>query len=243
MSILRDSTTSLYEQIAQQLLDEIQRGAFEPSGKLPSEAELGQRFGVSRVTVRLAVGKLCDDGVVERKQGKGTFAAAKQVRHGLDALRSFHEALLLQGLQPTMRVIGQQLQATPEPLRTLFAEAEQCLCVERLHYVDGEPIALGRSYLPAQLASVVWEEVEQQPIYSVLESVTGSPVARADMAIRAQEADKALASVLGVKRGAALLVMERTSWFADEQCCDRTTFYIRPERYSFVLSGVFASKG
>ncbi|EIK94619.1 GntR family transcriptional regulator [Pseudomonas sp. M47T1] len=242
MSILRDSTTSLYEQIAQQLLEEIQRGAFEPSGKLPSEAELGQRFGVSRVTVRLAVGKLSDDGVVERKQGKGTFAAAKQVRHGLDALRSFHEALLLQGLKPTMRVIGQHLQPTPEGLRALFDGAELCLCVERLHYVDGEPIALGRSYLPAQLASVVWEEVEQQPIYWVLERVTGSPVARADMAIRAQEADKALATALGVKRGAALLVMERTSWFANDQCCDRTTFHIRPERYSFVLSGVFASK-
>ena len=61
-SILRDSSTSLYEQIAHRLLEEIQRGDFEPSGKLPSEAELGQRFGVSRVTVRLAVGKLSDDG-------------------------------------------------------------------------------------------------------------------------------------------------------------------------------------
>ncbi|WP_277965005.1 GntR family transcriptional regulator [Pseudomonas sp. RIT-To-2] len=242
MPILRDSTTSLQEQIAQQLLEEIQRGEFEPTGKLPSEAELGKRFGVSRVTVRLAVGKLCDDGVVERKQGKGTFAAAKQVRHGLDALRSFHEALLLQGLTPTMRVVGQHLQPTPEALRALFEGAAQCLCVERLHFVDGEPIALGRSYLPAQLASVVWEEVEQQPIYSILEAVTGSPVARADLAIRAQEADKALAASLGVKRGAALLVMERTSWFADERCCDRTTFHIRPERYAFVLSGVFKSR-
>ncbi|KQQ57631.1 GntR family transcriptional regulator [Pseudomonas sp. Leaf129] len=239
MTILRDSSTSLYQQIAQQLLEEIHRGDFEPSGKLPSEAEIGERFAVSRVTVRLAIGKLCDEGVVERKQGKGTFVAAKQLRHGLDALRSFHEALLLQGLKSTMQVIDHHLVLTPEGLRHLFPEAAQSLCVERLHFVDGEPIALGRSHLPAELAGVVWKEVEQQPIYSVLEQVTGCPVSRADMAIRAQQADKGLADALGIKRGAALLVMERTSWFADGRCCDRTTFYIRPERYSFVLSGVF----
>ena len=239
--ILRDSTTSLYEQIAHQLLEEIQRGAYEPSGKLPSEAELGQRFAVSRVTIRLAVGKLSDEGVVERKQGKGTFVAAKQVRHGLDALRSFHEALLLQGLKPSMRVLDHHLQPVPEALCALFAEADQCLLLERLHFVDDEPIALGRSHLPVELADVVWSAVENRPIYSILESITGSPVSRADMAIRAQEADKHLANTLNVKRGAALLVMERTSYFADGRCCDRTTFFIRPERYAFVLSGVFKS--
>ncbi|WP_426115248.1 GntR family transcriptional regulator [Pseudomonas sp. DSP3-2-2] len=243
MTILRDSTTSLYQQIAQQLLDEIQRGDFEPSGKLPSEAELGQRFAVSRVTVRLAIGKLSDEGVVERKQGKGTFVAAKQLRHGLDALRSFHEALLLQGLEPTMQVIAHQLVTTPEALRSLFPDAAQSLCVERLHFVKDEAIALGRSHLPAELASVVWKDVEQQPIYSVLEQTTGCAVSRADMAIRAQQADKGLATALSIKRGAALLVMERTSWFADGRCCDRTTFYIRPERYSFVLSSVFKVRG
>ncbi|KAA6175483.1 GntR family transcriptional regulator [Pseudomonas veronii] len=240
-SILRDSTTSLYEQIAHRLLEEIQRGDFEPSGKLPSEAELGERFGVSRVTVRLAVGKLSDDGVVERKQGKGTFVAAKQVRHGLDALRSFHEALLLQGLKPSMQVIGHTLQPVPEALKGLFEAAHDCLLLERLHFVDDEPIALGRSHLPAELASVVWTDVEHQPIYSILESITGQAVTRADLAIRAQAADASLASTLHVKRGAALLVMERTSYFADGRCCDRTTFFIRPERYAFVLSGVFKS--
>lgn len=239
MPIFRQSTTSLYEQIAHHLLEEIQRGDYEPTGKLPSEAELGKRFAVSRVTVRLAVGKLSDDGVVERKQGKGTFVAAKQVRHGLDALRSFHEALLLQGLKPGMRVISHALQPVPDLLRTLFGNADECLFLQRLHFVDDEPIALGRSHLPAELADVIWTEVEHRPIYSILESITGSPVARADLAIRAQEADKSLASALKVKRGAALLVMERTSWFANGQCCDRTTFFIRPERYAFVLSGVF----
>lgn len=240
MTLQRESATSLYEQIAQQLLSEIQQGQFGALGKLPSEAELVERFQVSRVTIRLALAKLGDDGVVERKQGKGTFVAAQQVRHDLDALRSFHDSLLLQGLQPSMRLIGHRLTAVPEELSQLFSG--QCVSVERLHSVDNEPIAFARSYLTAELAAVDWQQVEQEPLYSVLERVTGKPVLRADMAIRAREADKALAEQLGVKRGTALLVMQRTSWFDDQRCCDRTTFYIRPERYEFVLSGVFKSR-
>lgn len=237
MTLQRESSTSLYEQIAQQLLQEIQQGAFGASGKLPSEAELVERFAVSRVTIRLALGKLGDDGVVERKQGKGTYVAAQQVRHDLDALRSFNESLLLQGLKPSMRLLGHRQLAVPAELENLFKG--HCVSVERLHFVDDEPIAFAVSYLVEALGSVDWTQMAQVPLYSVLEQVTGRPVTRADIAIRAREADKVLAEQLGVKRGTALLVMERTSWFSDGQCCDRSTFFIRPERYAFVLSGVF----
>lgn len=241
VTLQRESSTSLYEQIAQQLLQEIQQGAFGPTGKLPSEAELVARFAVSRVTIRLALGKLADDGVVERKQGKGTYVAAQQVRHDLDALRSFHDSLLLQGLKPSMRLLGHRLQAVPAEMEGLFSG--QNVRVERLHFVDDEPIAFALSHLIGDLAEVDWQAMQSVPLYSVLERVTGRPVVRADVAIHAREADAALARHLDVKRGTALLVMERTSWFEDNTCCDRTTFFIRPERYAFVLSGVFKSKG
>ena len=240
VALHRESSTSLYEQIARQLLQEIQQGAFGPTGKLPSEAELVERFAVSRVTIRLALGKLGDDGVVERKQGKGTYVAAQQVRHDLDALRSFHDSLKLQGLNPGMRLLGHRLEPVPDELEKLFAG--HCVSVERLHFVDDEPIAFAVSHLIEALKDIDWTAMAEVPLYSVLEQVTGRPVARADIAIRAREADKALAGHLGVKRGTALLVMERTSWFADGTCCDRSTFFIRPERYAFVLSGVFTTR-
>jgi GntR family transcriptional regulator len=241
MSLVRESVTSLYEQIARKLREEIQRGHYEPSGKLPSETELGVRYAVSRVTVRLALAKLTEEGIVERKQGKGTYAAGKQIRHGLDTFRSFHETLKLQGLQATMQFMGGEAQVLPDSLRTVFAGKENCFLLQRLHLVDDEPVALGRSYLPAELESVDWKAAEQSPAYAVLESVIGLSVARANLAIRAQQADKVLAQTLGVKRGAALLVLERTSYFFNETCCDCSTFFIRPERYAFVLSGVFGS--
>ena len=233
MHLIRENAASLYEQIASLLSEEIKQGSFEPSGKLPSEAALWLRFGVRRVTVRLALARLERDGVVERKQGKGTYAAGKQLRHGLDRLRSFHESLLLQGLKAEMRLLSREIVDAPEP----------CLMLERLHLVDGEPLAVGRSYLPLLLAQVESERMEGRPAYELLKELTGQDVARADLAIKVGEADAALASALEVERGAPLLVMARSSYFADGACCDRSQFYIRPERYEFAISTSFTVGG
>ena len=238
--LVRKNVTSLYEQIAMQLREEALGGRYDPSGKLPSEAELCERFSVSRVTVRLALAKLAEEGTVERKQGKGTYVTGKQVRHGLDALRSFHDSLVMQGLKPEMRLLSKEVVRLPAHLRSRFGKnTTHCLLLQRLHLVDGEPIAFGSSYLPRQVNKLRREEVEHQPNYTLLKSVNGQGVARADIAIRAQLADKELARILKVKTGSALLVMTRTSAFANGTCCDYSTFFIRPERYEFVASCSF----
>jgi GntR family transcriptional regulator len=242
MPLIRENVASLYEQIASLLREEIGSGLYEPSGKLPSEAELCTRFSVSRVTVRLALAKLDDEGVVERKQGKGTYAKGKQLRHGLDRLRSFHDSLVMLGLNPEMRLVSRDIISIPKHLRSLLGagDRKRCLLLQRLHVVDGEPIALGRSHLPIEVQKISWEMTEQQPTYSILEKMTGMQVARADLTIKVGQTDVELAAALGLKVGAPLLLMERTSYFSNGACCDHSTFYIRPERYAFVMQTSFA---
>jgi len=238
--LIRKNVTSLYEQIASLLRDEALSGVFDPSGKLPSEANLMARFDVSRVTVRLALKKLEDERVVERKQGKGTYVAGRKVRHALDALRSFHDSLLMQGLQPTMRLLDKEVIPIPQELKDRFGrDVSHCTFMRRLHCVEGEPIAVGASYLPQAVADLPWEEAQAQPNYSILRKLDGQGVARADVAIGVQLADSALAHMLHVKIGSALLVMTRTSCFANGDCCDYSVFHIRPERYEFVASCTF----
>ena len=244
MPLLRDNIASLYEQIATVIREEMQSGQYEPSGKLPSETALCERFGVSRVTVRLALDKLCDQGLIERKQGKGSYAAGKQLRHGLDHLRSFHDSLLQQGLQPTMQLLSQEVIATPEPVRKKIPSNEmQCLLLQRLHLVEGEPIAVGRHYLPAEVAAIDWELNQDKPTYTIVEELSGLAVSRADISIKLGKADKGLAMALQVDLGTALLVMERTSFFSNQACSDYSVFYIRPERYEFNLQTIFRQNG
>jgi GntR family transcriptional regulator len=233
MSVVRENATSLYIQISGRLKDEISAGRFEPAGRLPSEAEIGERFGVSRVTVRLALDELDREGLIERRKGKGTFVAGRQVRHQLDTLRSFHESLKMQGLNATMRIIKLRAVSTPPHIAPLLGA--RCAYLERLHLVDHEPIAVGRSYLPSALADLSPKDASRRPTYKLLTRLTGHEITRASVAIGAESAMGDLAESLNVVSGAALLVMERTSFFESGSCAERSTFHVRPERYRFVL--------
>jgi GntR family transcriptional regulator len=234
VALVRDNATALYRQIADQLRNEIAARRFEPSGRLPTENEIGARFDVSRVTVRLALDRLEADGLIERRKGKGTFTVGKRVQHPLDRLRSFHESLRLQGLDAAMRPLSAQMVATPPDLREDFGP--RCLEVCRLHLVDGEPVALGRSLLPPALEPVDWQAAGQKPIYGILQDVVGKPVGGADIEVKAAAADAEVAAALGLPAGAPVLVMDRRSVFVGGGCADRSVFHIRSERYSFILS-------
>lgn len=234
MGLVRENATAMYRQIARRLRDEIAAGLYEPSGRLPAEADIGARFAVSRVTVRMALDLLETDGLILRHKGKGTFTADTRMRHPLDTLRSFHESLKLHGLDATMRHVRTDTMVTPRPLRDQFGE--QCLVVERLHLVDNSPVAVGRSILPPALAHYDWAQAQRTPIYSILETVTGKPVCGADIEVKATAAEGDTATLLEVRPGTPLLVMERRSYLADQSTAVQSTFHVRPERYSFVLS-------
>jgi GntR family transcriptional regulator len=238
--LIRENPTALYLQISSLLREEISSGLYEPSGKLPSEAELQARFNVSRITVRLALDQLVEEKIVERKQGKGTYVFNKQLRYGLDTLRSFHETLVIQGLKPEMRMLSHCVIDIPENLKSIFsAETTQSLFIERLHVVDNQPIAIGKSHLLAEVAAVSLDTIESQPSYKVIETVTGLKVERAELSITAQLADVKHAKALEISPGMPLLIMKRLSYLSNNTCCDHSIFYIRPEHYEFVLSSHF----
>ena len=237
MTLVRENMTSLYVQIATTLRGEIERGSYEPSGKLPSEAELSERFAVSRVTVRLAIGKLAAEKLVERKQGKGTFATAKRLQHRLDVLQGFYDSLAGQGVASQMALLHREECDIPPALQGVFAaDVVTCVYLERLHSVDGAPVALAQTYMLPEARHISRELAARIPSYEMLESLPGWQIERADMSISAAAASAEIARVLGVEKFAALLVMKRTSYLTDGRLCESTVFHINPEHYEFVVS-------
>jgi GntR family transcriptional regulator len=224
----RDAPTSLYAQIAAALREDMASARFEPSGRLPSEEELRARFGVSRVTVRLALADLERDGLIDRRKGKGTFTSGKQVRHALDTLRSFHESLKLQGFRAEIRLIRAGVVADDQ--------ASLGFRIERLHLADGKPIAVGVSRLPASLQDLDWGALAERPLYAVFQEALGVTLQKAEFAVGLGLAEPEVAELLEVPVGQPLLTLERSSFDVDGRCVDRSTFHIRPERYQFTLS-------
>ena len=138
-----------------------------------------------------------------------------------------------------MRLLDKQRVDVPPSLRLRFAPATQVMQLKRLHLVDDQPVALGISYLPDILNTASWSEAERQPAYNLIHLLMGEAPVRADMAITAHGADTVLAELLQTQVGDSLLVLKRTSYFANGACCDQSSFYIRPERYEFVLGTTF----
>lgn len=233
----RDSATSLYRQIADQLERDILAGYFAAHGKLPSEHELTLRFGVSRVTVRQAMDALLAAGLVVKKQGKGTFVAGQKLQHDLHSMQGFYDSLVAQGVEPETRLIEFAAIACPEHVDASLAGANgQCFFLRRIYQVSGEPIAMVCAYLPAEAARVSWQQASENPIYGILERLLQIRIVRADVRIRAQPAGTRLGRELGLGPRAALLVMERESFSGDGKIAEHSSFYIRPENYEFLLS-------
>ncbi|WP_311044367.1 UTRA domain-containing protein [Rhizobium sp. NZLR8] len=139
----------------------------------------------------------------------------------------------MQGFDATMRIVALTAIDTPSAFVPLFGA--KCALLERLHIVDDEPIALGRSLLPAVMSELTLETAEQRPTYALLKEKAGADIASAEIAIGARAVPPQISSLIGTAADAVLLVLERTSYFDHGACAEWSEFFIRPERYKFFL--------
>lgn len=93
----QNALTPLYEQLKNAIKDDIHAQIYRPGDRMPSEAELEEKYQVSRITVRRAVKELCEEEILVRKQGKGTFVLSTGVQSRIDQLAGFHDSMESQG--------------------------------------------------------------------------------------------------------------------------------------------------
>ena len=100
-----DSSSPLYHQLMQRITADIERGTYPTGSRIPPEHELEQLYQVSRVTVRRALAELTSEGLLERKQGKGTFVSMPKGNIQLKNLHSFHDSCKINKVKPSTDVI------------------------------------------------------------------------------------------------------------------------------------------
>ena len=112
---------SLVDQVRQGLLEDLVSGRLEPGAKLPNENEIGERFGVSRATVREAVLGLMEAGYLARRHGSGTYVTkAPRSRHALDSTVSYTEMIREAGHEPSVTVITKTVRAPDDREREVL---------------------------------------------------------------------------------------------------------------------------
>ncbi len=200
-----------YLDLASELRDEIATGV---TGALPSEAELGERHGVSRVTVRRALELLRDEGLVASRRGAGWFVLSDPIRQPLGRVTTIEAALEAAGARPERRVLEFGFEpASPEIAKTLGLAADaEVLRVLRLNLADGEPFALVTVWLPAAVGDHVSRaDVERATFFELL-PLQGVEAGRVVQTIVARAAERTEAPRLGVHAGDPVLACRRVTY-------------------------------
>lgn len=234
------SGAPLYVQVREAIRREIDEQGLRPGDRLPTEPELGARFGVSRATVRQAVGELEAAGVVHRQQGRGTFVGTGRIQHH-PTLTSYSDLLRSQGFEPSHELLGTGLDPAPADVAEVLevAVGAPCRRLERRFHADREPVGLSTTWLPAELlgphdTAVVTGTRAGGSLYALLERADPALIPhRAMERIDATVASPAVAEQLGCAPGAPLLEIHRASFTSDDRPLEWTRLLFVPGRYSY----------
>ena len=232
----RASPVPLYFQVARQLEQAIESGVLPPGSRLDNEIALAEELGLSRPTMRQAIQYLVDKGLLVRKRGVGTHVARSRVRRPV-GLTSLFDDLASSGQEPTTTVLS----LTVEPASGVVAatlevpEGTSVISLERLRRTRGEPLAIMRNHLRADLVPLQAEMLEQRGLYEVLREA-GVALASATQSIGARRATAAEAKLLDETRGAPLLTMRRTTFDDRGLVVEFGDHLYRASRYSFEVA-------
>ncbi len=154
----RKNQEKLYIQIMRLLVDEIGRGTWSIGDRIPSEDELGERFGVSKITIRQALTNLSADGYLMKVQGKGTFVAGNHPVVGLTMKTRFTDGLFGRGVQETREVLERGLTDPPAEVRRLLGNDGPTYRIAILRRAEGVPVSTDESFLQAGLLPGIEEQ-------------------------------------------------------------------------------------
>jgi GntR family transcriptional regulator len=224
----------LYFQIYEALRSQMADGTYRPGSRLPSETALASRFGVTRMTVRQALGKLHAEGLILTRRGIGTFTAPVRFERQATRMTDLHEDLLERGHKPTSRVLSLRTGEFPPDLaeRLGLPPGEPMLYISRLRLADDEPVAVNNASLRRSLCpGLEREDLREVSLYALLEHGYGLALGHAEQRVQAVLAAGPHATLLGVRRGSPLLHIERLTFLKDGRALGLTEGYYRADRY------------
>ena len=211
------SRIPLYYQLENVLREKITSGSFNGGERLPTEIELIEQYGVSRITVRQALSALAEDGLIERKQGRGTYVAERKSKKrkftGTIHLTGSLDELIEMGMDTPVKVLEMnRVDADLHEAELLQIKVGTPIYrLKRLRLVENKPYSLIVNYLPEDIGSrLTMAELSSGALLHTMETKLGYTLDNARQEIKAELADPYVAQLLDIRVGNALLSIERT---------------------------------
>ena len=233
----RESVIPLYYQIREQLLEQIRAGVFKPGQSLPSEQEIAEHFGVSRMTGRQALKSLRDLGLTYSVRGKGTFVSAIKLEKDFRQVTSFTEEMKARGFRPKSKVISFELaQADDETLNALqLKNRESVISLRRIRFANTLPMGIEWSRIPQRVCPDLLKDFDPQAsLYETLAQRYGIKMAIADEIVEAGLARADEARLLGITAKAPVFLFTRISYVQSGEPIEFVKSVYRGDRYKIV---------
>ena len=226
----------LYRRIEADLRDRIRAGELAPGVQVETELELMERYGVSRATVRQALGGLIALGTLEVRRGLGTYVAAPRFEHTIGGFYSFSREIERHGLQPGTTVLELRTESAPDDVAEALdvAPGTAMVSLRRLRLAGPDPLVVETSYLPARrfpgLETVDFSTVR---LYDTLMHRYGCRPTRARETFEPVLLTADEAALLDQRRGEPALRVERTAFDQDDLPIEFCRSTVRGDRYRY----------
>lgn len=230
------SIVLLYKQLKDLLLGEIREGKLKVNQKIPTELELSEQFQISRMTVRKALAELVDEGILAKKQGKGTFVQEEKMVEDLSNPNSFTNLCKRNGKEPGGKTIKFTLQEPRSRDQKLLhlKEDEQVILIERVRTADNVPVMLEKLYFPGHLKAIMVENLNDTSLYQILKEKYGLHSGNSVMEISVCEATAEEAALLGIRTGRPCLLMEEIVYDQYGDAFHWTKSVLRGDKFKYI---------
>ncbi|HFI0916784.1 GntR family transcriptional regulator [Streptococcus suis] len=226
-----------------QLVDKLEvaiRERMAPNDKLFSERELTQVYGVSRITVRLALQELEKRGLVYKKHGKGTYVSEiSDTAVDLSQAYSFTEQMKKIGKVPRTSILSFKLVKASDYIaqHLQLSQGEEVFEVERLRLADEVPMMLERTYVPASLFPALTAiRMREKPLYEIFLEDYGQTIRLAEEEFYASIALDNEAKILGIPSNSPVLHLVRKTYNDKNRIIEFTFSIARADQFRYKIS-------
>jgi GntR family transcriptional regulator len=238
-TLSKNAPVPLYLQVKNTLEAEITDGVYHPEGRLPSERELCERFGVSRMTARQAIKELERAGKVFSRVGKGTFIAEPKIAQQLRNLTGFSQDILTRGARPSSVVLSAQIIPANTHLAAVFKIMQGAEVVElsRLRLSNEMPLCIEIAHIPHYLCpNILKNDFAHESLYSVFERDYSYHLIRAEQIMEASLANARELELLHMTPPASVLRIERLTYNQNNILVEYVVSAYRGDLYKFHLT-------
>jgi GntR family histidine utilization transcriptional repressor len=229
----------LYRMVKDHILERIEDGRLAKGARAPSEAEIVELLGVSRMTANRALNELASEGLLIRIAGSGTFVADRRARGELLALKDIAVELAERGHKHAVDVLVHEPVRASREMADLFETKAGARLVHAklVHRRDGDPVLLEDRYVSAAVAPG-YADIDLATTTSFEYLTRTAVLQKVEHVIRALAATAETARLLTLKAGAPCLVVRRRTWSKGRVASVATLAYAG-DRYE--ISGEFGA--